>query len=54
MARLEQDMTSDEVRTMVCFQLCSRLAERSQDAENQLKEINHPADDYPALSPRLR
>src|SRR5665811_1465148 len=32
-----------------CFQLCSRLEERSQDAENQLEQIHHQVANLPRL-----
>jgi hypothetical protein len=32
-----------------CFQLCSRLEERSQYAENQLEQILHPVANLPPL-----
>jgi hypothetical protein len=32
-----------------CFQLCSRLEERSQDAENQLEQILHQVANLPRL-----
>jgi hypothetical protein len=32
-----------------CFQLCSRLEERSQDPENQLEQIGHQAASLPRV-----